>query len=285
MSIVRVFGFEVEAEVLGRLKRVEFSDEASYLRINGVKHEEALAILHSLSTGTLASVQRQVAESVGAELPGSGRTNGEILASQAPAPAPDPAQVSRKVAEELGTLAKTRRASRKAPPDPSEAPPAAEAAPAPVPAPLPAEVRAPEPAPPPPSAPLPGPVNGSPNTPPPSLPNGTAVASEPPTDPWKLAHPPGTNPDAPPAALPAPAATAPAPVPEGGQHYDLEVMRRATTIRAVLQHLIERGYNEPDTITAACREIKDHVPVLSRVVGLEDRLARAFEVMGIGAPA
>lgn len=154
---------------------------------------------------------------------------------------PDPAQPDPvAAAKETGDALRETAKARKTP---KAAPPT----PADAPQPEPAQARAPDPV-------LPPPQPDPPVSAPPSATNGVSHTAE-------L------------APLPAPA-----PVHEGSEP-DLGLLHRATTVRAVLSHLLERGYDKSDTLLAICEELREKVPVLSRVTNLKERIDRALEVM------
>jgi hypothetical protein len=255
MTITTVHSFDVDAEILGVLRRVSWS--VGVLTITGLSHSSALHVLAALGTGSLANVQRQAAESVG-------------LASPPPTPPEDPVQTGRRVGEEMGARARKRRegapSAESAPPAPSGGSPPAPAAPPVVTAPP----VAPETAP-----------SGAPATPPAALapsPQAPLPPAAPPT-PAAVAAPPATPPPvAPPPPAPAPRSPAPA------GRYDLEVLRRASTVRAVISHLMEHGVAAAGLVDA-CASIKEEVPVLSRIANLPERIVRACEVMGLNGAA
>ena len=77
-----------------------------------------------------------------------------------------------------------------------------------------------------------------------------------------------------PEACAEPAKQAPAP-------YDLEILRSAPTLAAVLRHLIARGVEaEADLVRICETELKSQVPLIARVVNLQERISKALFVMG-----
>lgn len=70
---------------------------------------------------------------------------------------------------------------------------------------------------------------------------------------------------------------------KGTVGYDLEILKTASTLRAVLEHLFEHGATDADALVETCVSLKDQVPVLGRVANLPERIKRALAVMGHGA--
>jgi hypothetical protein len=118
------------------------------------------------------------------------------------------------------------------------------------------------------------------------------------SDPWGLAPDPD---DTPLGELAAQAPGAPEPEDEpaevssvqeepkgngGGQTdssgvaYSLEVLQSKKKLRDILATLIDSGYTKQGQLIQTCIEIKNVVPVLSRISDLESRIPRTLEVMG-----
>lgn len=95
-----------------------------------------------------------------------------------------------------------------------------------------------------------------------------------PKDPAGLA-PPGVDPDRDPIAGRGTVSTA----------YDLEFLQKSNMLRDVLTHLMDNGVETQSDLIATCVALKDDVPVLSRVAGLESRIPRTLVTLGIELPA
>jgi hypothetical protein len=132
-----------------------------------------------------------------------------------------------------------------------------------------------------PPAPPPGPT-------PPLTPDGAPGSSAPKPDPWDLAGKGAPHAESNGTAAHAPAVTEREPgddtdvIATPDATYDLEILKRATTVRGVMSHLMEHGYTSREKLTATCQALKEQVPVLSRIVDLNERLDRAYEVLGVG---
>lgn len=246
MTIVKCFGFDVEAEVLGVLRRVSWDGGDAFLTIEGIDHTTALAIIAALSTGSLKSTVTQTAEAAVAPI-------GQAV---------DAVQAARAVGDELTAKAARGRRGRTSAPTPEPAPEDAPVAPA--------ETVAPPTQPKSQDAPAPAAQSAVP----------TPAEPEPPSaDPWALSGTPQTAPQAPAPVAQAAAPTEPAPA----AAYDLEMLKRATTVRGVVQHLLEHGFDSRTKLVAICRELKEQVPVLNRMLDMESRLERTCEVLSVGS--
>lgn len=105
----------------------------------------------------------------------------------------------------------------------------------------------------------------------------------------KSAEEPTPAPAAAPASVqapaPAPATTAAAPaapastLPDGAR-YDLEMLRKAPRLAAVLDHLIRKGYKTEQQMIDACKQVASEVPVIGRVNNLDERIKVTLTRMG-----
>ena len=78
-----------------------------------------------------------------------------------------------------------------------------------------------------------------------------------------------------PAAPAAPASTLP-----DGARYDLEMLRKAPRLAAVLDHLIRKGYKTEQQMIDACKQVASEVPVIGRVNNLDERIKVTLTRMG-----
>lgn len=94
------------------------------------------------------------------------------------------------------------------------------------------------------------------------------------TDPAGLA-PPGVDPDEDPITQ----GTA-----WGTDDFDMERLKSAKSLRDVLAELIDKGVRTQNDLIATCVSLKDEVPVLARVNGLDTRIPRALVTIGQELP-
>lgn len=65
-----------------------------------------------------------------------------------------------------------------------------------------------------------------------------------------------------------------------GVELDMEVVKSKTKLRAILSYMIDQGYASPEAIVDKCLDMRQEVPILSRVANLSERIPRTLELLG-----
>jgi len=70
---------------------------------------------------------------------------------------------------------------------------------------------------------------------------------------------------------------------DGGEGPEVDVqhpeLQEAVRLRQVVSHLMEIGFSSKEEVVAICEEIKDDVPLLTRVANVPDRVGKAYAML------
>jgi hypothetical protein len=294
-SIIKLTGFEAEAEVLGHSRRVQFSE--SHLTISGLALAEAHDVLKVLATGKLQRVEGDpLAFGVDdAPPPGQAAASSSSQVSQpkpAPAPRPEP-----KKDTPLDKAADKAIASDRDPEPAAEEKPkrrrrsrakAKDTAAPPEPAPFKTRTRQAGKA-----------TTGSALDPHPAVAPGSAQVDEEDEEaPTPAPEPETAAQDEPGLGKPAsgsngsngkvggtefPALEAGADpwglAPEGAVHEDL---LSAPSLKHVLNTMVDLGLKDPEKLMSACEHFQPQIPALSRIPNLKERVERRLLKLDLG---
>lgn len=264
MALVRLSGYEGEAEVLGKLRRVRCTGDGEFT-VYGMTLEEANTALGKLATGSFANLtvqQGQVTIALQRQADGALTPQQMDLIEELSATA----KVDQPTAYNVLVAAgwdKAKAAAilltqvKLAPPASATVPPAPLPHPRPVPVPL-AVVPAPQAPPPQEVAPVEKavPVPAAPVTPAAPKPAGDEPAAS------------------------AAAGQAALPLPDTATD-DVKALRDAKNLRNILVYFETRGVKGVDALVAACAAVQHEVPLLHRITNLEERVRRTYERMEI----
>lgn len=68
----------------------------------------------------------------------------------------------------------------------------------------------------------------------------------------------------------------------GGNGEISEEVKKISKMRDLLVYLHEHGHESEDAIAVECARLQEHIPFLQRISNLDDRVRRAYTVLGLG---